>query len=746
MIGVQARGLAHAVRLSHGNPVNIIYFSEGNSHPREALLCTFGNEVYFFNDEIHNTRHLNNRGAEEMLLKTIHKQILCFEISRVSRNEYANYLKILYVLPSDFDKQYSDFLLANKKLFNNLANKAGFPTLDNTFSKFMYAITDGSKNFFQWAHICRSRGVSIVTICQILRWNDNYSQLAKNLKKGSITSYANFTDVFDLIDEQVALRKEKRVSNTVNMFNTAQKKLLKELPVSDEVYDVMSRFNRLSDVKKNNFIRKMSTVDNASEIVHQMSFLVDTHFKWEKSAFLDYVNNNEMVSVEIIYDKDDIVLVRVEDFDTIKRIAKNTSWCISKNKTYWNNYMSKSHISSGVRQYVLFDFSKKEDDVHSIVGFTLNVKKGITASHDFVNNNILDRRFSMNAYLRKRFNTLSPNKELCGGIHAILIDKGIDVTSLLNTGKIPYLWNSESFIKHLTTCLGGDDTFDVLSDENGRVAILVENEKIRKFLGDRYANNVPDDLWGNEHILFADFNESADSPNKLMYGIIEYNNETKEWGCNVVRNESSDPVPVSFDCLLDVFDLPYDIICRSDSKYDRVVNAFGSYDITTVKKFIGEEDVLKRLIKKTDSYTIFNSINYSMVNLVSDEYLKAIYENNVTLCDLLTNEQMCVLFDGLINMVVRRNTLPTDEDFKLLFKRDGSLDASTAESLAGCYMLNLIVGNEKSPEIFKILNDRIVRVRGLKNAFLKELITRINSNNQEQVSISSSKNGSVNVF
>ena len=79
------------------------------------------------------------------------------------------------------------------------------------------------------------------------------------------------------------------------------------------------------------------------------------------------------------------MVLKVFDFETIKQLAKTTNWCISKNKSYWNNYVSPENNTS---QYVLFDFSKKEDDKHSIIGFTVMHNKGITNAHDFTNNNL----------------------------------------------------------------------------------------------------------------------------------------------------------------------------------------------------------------------------------------------------------------------------------------------------------------------------------------------------------------------
>ena len=234
----------------------------------------------------------------------------------------------------------------------------------------------------------------------------------------------------------------------------------------------------------------------------------------------------------------------------------------------------------------------------------------------------------------------------------------------------------------------------------------------------------------------------ADSPNKLLYGIIELNNNTKEWCCNVIRNENSDAMPISFDGLLDEYDLPYDIICRSDDKYDRVINAFGSYDINTVREFIGDESVIKHLRAKNDWTIICNSLSYSISTLISDEYLKAIYDNNVSLGDLLTDDGINIICGNLMSMITRKNFMPKEEEFAKLFERDGSLDNYTAESLAGCYMLKLIFDNEKGNHAFDVIKGVFIHNGGMRHPFIKDLMVK-DKMGKEAVSYSTSvKKGS----
>lgn len=251
----------------------------------------------------------------------------------------------------------------------------------------MYAITDGSKNFFFWAvNAYFKQGIHISTLEKIMAWNENYGTKAKELKKGSITAYTGQCEIISLVREIAHIRNEKRANDVMNMFNTAQKKALKAINLSARDHETLSKFGKLSGKKKLNFIKKMSSVFDASEILKQMAFLSDVHFEWKKESLLEYIDNNENIDCDIILDKGDIVLLKVKDYETVKRLTKATNWCISKDKKYWNEYVE---FNPNATQYIIFDFSKKEDDNHSIVGFTSVYNRGITNAHDFENHDMM---------------------------------------------------------------------------------------------------------------------------------------------------------------------------------------------------------------------------------------------------------------------------------------------------------------------------------------------------------------------
>lgn len=719
MIGIKARGLCHAARIAGNGARKIFFFAHGSVYPNEGIILQTGNEIFILNNCIGNARQAPTSKIRDLMSVACMSRIVILENKpeRLPKNEFTRYFKTIIVLPEDFDKQFEDFVASNRNFFKGLNGD----DVRDTNSKYLFMLSDGSKNFFYWAHLCLRNGVRFSMIEQVLRWNERYSQLSNKLKKGSITAYTKFDDVFNLIDEQVVLRKEKRVSNTINMFNTTQKKLLKGIELKDDVYEIMSRFNRLSETKKNNFIRKMSTVEDPVEIIREMSFLADCHFSWNKEAVLSYIKNNEMISAEIIVDRDDILLVRVQDFDTTKRLAKNTSWCISKNKTYWNNYMSPSHIRNGYKQYILFDFSKKEDDNESIIGFTINSNKGITASHNYRNKDILDNKFNASDFLRKRFNTLVPNKRSAGGIHAILNEKGISLSSLMAREACPYLWNAESFIKYLSKCLNDDETFDILTENDGMIAIMVENPNIMKVFGKKYGSHINPDNAKKEHILFANFNALAESPDRLFFGILEFDENKKEYYCDTVRNADCDIVPYSFDSLLDDFGLPYDIISRADDKYDRFLFAFSNYDLSSVKKLITEKRVINGIKEKEDCYALFESFQYVTFSLNSDEYLKVIYDNGLSLFDIFTDDQIITLADVLYNRIARKNIPSKFMGYEALLKRDNEFSPEDGETLSACYIAEIIIKHECKIHPENIFIGRLINRLPKSNNFRKKI-------------------------
>ena len=70
--------------------------------------------------------------------------------------------------------------------------------------------------------------------------------------------------------------------------------------MNDTNVHILNRFGTLSNVKKRNFVRKMSTIENIDDIMRQMSLLTNIHFEWNRESLLDFIKNN---GKRIVFDK-----------------------------------------------------------------------------------------------------------------------------------------------------------------------------------------------------------------------------------------------------------------------------------------------------------------------------------------------------------------------------------------------------------------------------------------------------------
>lgn len=717
MIGTKIRGFHHFFRvvktLKQANfffkhePFSIDYgtalFVE-NGKVRNNYMSSSADYFMLFNTQVSNVKFnpdhykKNEDETAKEILKLWEKYMHVWVIpSNQGINGDARALfsdKI--IVPEDFEKNFSEFCEANKKQTSQLSSK--FAPIDFPIFKYLYAISSGSKNFFFWAaNAYFKQKVSIHTLEKIMNWNDGYSQLAKNLKKGTITAYTNGNDILSVLREMAKLRRDKRANDVINMFNTAQKKILRAATLSDKDYETLSKFGKLSIKKKLNFIKKMSTVEDPVEILRQMSFLADVHFEWKKESLIDFIKNSENFNCEIVIDKGNILLVKVKDYETVKRLAKTTNWCISKDKKYWNEYVE---AKPNATQYVIFDFSRKEDDKLSIVGFTSVHDRGITNAHDFENKNLMTGR---------RMSTVNEIKSFvskyidCSSIYGILDKDGIKISDVVTYEPSKYDWNAESMFEYLNRCIDEDDYY-VIYDDNNKVVFIAENDNIKYFLGDAFMCNNGENS-ANEYIVFADFNKSKNDPERLAFGMITHNYKEHESSCSNLFNYRFEPINKSFDSMLEEYNLPYDVICRTDNTIERFYSSYYNLELASVKDLIKDKKVIDS-IKEHDRSDI---INEQLINVTfsynSADYVDLFYNAGLTLSDAIGSKRTGDFARRLINSMFdsaghdfSRMIVPTEKDIEDLY--NGNFEENHRKAMYVGNFIILMKVIEKEPNVY----------------------------------------------
>lgn len=685
------RGFRHLINSVGKSKIRkVLVFGNGNKIVGEVMLPSNSKSSILFFQDRHGNRSLPSRltSTEFDMCDTLLNNRYNYYLEINSQNIINQLGGTILLLPEDFDKHYEEFTKQNKKLvdkvFERMCHKNDF------FSIYIYALTEGSPNLFVWAMTNIFKyGAKFHGIKNCINWCINYPQLIKNLSKGTPTAYNGKDQVLALYNEMVTLRKNKRVNDTINMFNTSQKKMLKNIELTDNVIDIFSKFYLLSYAKQHNFVRKMSTIDNADEIIRQMSLLTKAHFEWNKESFLNFIKNVENINCEVVLDRDNLVIVKVNDYDTIKYLAKTTNWCISKNKKYWNDYVGNRSGES--TQYVLFDFSKDEDDEFSIVGFTTLARKGIVNAHSFSNENLMHG--CSNVYPVRQFIPFRPN------IFYLLKLNNVSINNFVGKNQFNYEWNIDSFIEFIEVAL--DDSFDIVYQDDNKIAIITENPMVRFIIGDAY-NNI---AYCNTKkcVIFADFSKDQHDDNRLLFVGVNWDNSVKEERPTKVFNLCVNvETNIPFDNLLEEYNLPYNIICRTENKIERFIGAFSTYNIQLVDTLLKDKDLVNTLKASKNTlanhYNIDSYVNNSIFNGYTIDMLKVLYDNNVMLSDIMKSRSIDSILSNLIyeigNLCTNPNP-PTQSEMELLFSKNRfSYDKC---KFIGFYMAaDLILKHEKN--------------------------------------------------
>jgi hypothetical protein len=130
-------------------------------------------------------------------------------------------------------------------------------------------------------------------------------------------------------------------------------KLLPRLPKSSAesmIKKIFSSVKSMSDIQK--------TVKNIS---NTLSFIDDDN-RVEKESLLD---NLQYYNVDLILDKNNVVVVKANDVESIQHLGCFSSWCFSQfgGEGYWDEYAPDGYV------YVIFDFNKDTEDARFLMTF-----------------------------------------------------------------------------------------------------------------------------------------------------------------------------------------------------------------------------------------------------------------------------------------------------------------------------------------------------------------------------------------
>lgn len=696
MLGKEIRSYHHLNRLTNSEKaIKMLYIANGRVDYAKAVKCTsrdYDGDPYhpilFFNSRV-GTPYSKMCRIEDETARGIYEDLMKNEFSRCLwiynfEDGFSSIQGSLILIDEDMEKEYAEFKKQNPKIFSSILEK--YSVSDDPTLLYFYLVCEGSPNLFNWMCVNRYKhriirsAISVVT-----NWCVNNKELLKKLSRGTPTAYNGEDGITLLIGELIALKRLKRANMTISKFNTAQKKLLKDTTLGDNDILTLSRFLKLSETKQLNFVRKMSTVDSAAEILRNMELLTMSKFQWSKESLFAYMEaNSDNFNLEIVYDKGDVVVIMVKDFETIKHLAKTTNWCISKNKRYWNDYLDNyGETHNKIRQYMMFDFSKKEDDELSIVGFTTKTNYGITHAHSFTNKNMI-----RDTILVDGVNSFRRKTEI--EIVSELEDRNIPVDKFFEISKYLFDWNKDAFLKFLEKNFD-DSHYDILYDEGNELFISISVDYVKYIVGEGFYKSLRYDMdaVSDRALIAFDFSKPLIDPNHMLYMAAGkmYGDESE---CQrKVYDSFSQATSLSVNVLLNKYGLPFNTLKRADSLENKFRTALYDFNVSELDSIFKSKE-FKKYVKegKCHKYSsdIYSPIQRSIYDVKTMDVLDCLIRNDIELKDLIVPVYIDNLVSDLAYSVKdyynEKMFIPTEKDLEHLF--DGSLDEVSTD-LIGYY-------------------------------------------------------------
>lgn len=425
-------------------------------------------------------------------------------------------------------------IIYSKKQINPLVEKYKINVEKNMVFQSLITMFRDQPNYQIWAIKTVFENVASLDVIQRIKsWAENNQTEIKNLTKGNIILYKKPEDFKMLEDEMRGLEMLKFVNESINKFNTNQRKMLKneilkninnalEALASRKFIEWFEIFRQMSTLVRHRQEKLISTSSAINDDIHFLkehikSALAES-YDWNKEDMLGFMARNAS-DCSVVHNEGDIVVITVPSFKSSKLMCGNgrTGWCLTREERYFNQYVKEQRDAT---QYFVFDFSKKESHELAHIGFTVQAARGITNAHSTRNNNLMG-------------NVNVDGKSV--NIHKALQDAKIPSSVYIHLKDLKnYKWDVEAFLK-----------FVEKNKKNIAISVAENNRFVVRVLTNDAFNGIIDHSlidYRNYSInnntktyVFLDFNLKKDDDKSLMvihYSKDQYNFDT----LNSVKN------------------------------------------------------------------------------------------------------------------------------------------------------------------------------------------------------------------
>lgn len=652
----------------------MIYYADG------LIIKDADSVVHVFTNDIqtYTKTNTNNLRISKDLLDKHFDELTSKYTYEMPSEQFFMHVRQVEMFDTDFYEQVTSLINANKKLLSPIIQKYYCSDISE-FTSFLKECADNkdtniplikyillhfgnTPNILAWVWTRYVKGaLNSSKVNEIYVWLQEFSKCSNKLSKKTITAYNTSEDIVLLMDEINYLRDQKRTNDVINTFNTEQRKMLKGHIFSFDENYYFHLFSKLNPIIKSNFIKKVSNFNNLDEILSGMKLLLDGSFEWSIDKLKGFINEENNIKANIVYEKDNILILEVFDYYSINLLAKTTNWCIAKQKLYWNDYIGSKPDKR--KQYIIFNFNLKENDTLSIIGVTSQVNYGILYSHSFVNDNLAEASDNYNVKITPIVHIPTYS------IFNIIREWNIPTSVFNVVSDFKFKWDYDEFIKYFYDEISNEA--NIVFDKDKRVVVKTTDLTLSDFLGSDF-NGLAElaEVESNTNILlFLDFNRNDDE-SIIFGGYYESDSLNIEY-VRSLYNLAGDELKYNLSDLYKVFGVEETLLTQANTVNSRFYNACEEIDLKTLNFLAANYDLTNILRERNNRTAFCELLSDSLTQYRSLDVYNIIKDNGYELTSLFSKSYLKTLFGRLFGgaldkeeeVLVRKDIKIHDVDF-----------------------------------------------------------------------------------
>lgn len=187
-------------------------------------------------------------------------------------------------------------------------------------------------------------------------------------KADNVSSYKSLELLDDYLHKVVKDHKVKQYAHSISSNKYEHLYDERTYKIIEDIYD----FKIQREDLQNYIGKKIAAYKTPEEFNEALKSFYNSFNEFNHQSIIKKANYH---NARILIEDEDLVVLEIKSFGESK-IFGSSSWCISRDASYFDSYISEDN-----QQYIVFDFSKESDDIASMIGITLDSNGNYSAAH-----------------------------------------------------------------------------------------------------------------------------------------------------------------------------------------------------------------------------------------------------------------------------------------------------------------------------------------------------------------------------